>query len=54
MISGGTSYVAGFRYASVSGSRNYNTSTYTTGPSDPFGTANTDAEQMSEYATYTP
>jgi subtilisin family serine protease len=54
MISGGTSYVAGFRYATVSGSRNYNTSTYTTGPSDPFGTANTDAEQMSEYATYTP
>jgi subtilisin family serine protease len=54
MISGATSSVAAFRYTSVNGSRNYNSNTYTSGPSDPFGTPNTDAEQMSEYATYTP
>ena len=54
MISGGTSYVAGFRYTNVNGSRTYNSNTYTSTPSNPFGTANTDAEQMSEYATYTP
>jgi hypothetical protein len=32
----------------------YNTNTYTSGPSDPFGgSTTTDAEQMSLYATYT-
>ena len=54
MISGSSSYAAGFRYASVSGSRAYNANSYTSGPSSSFGTANVDAELMSIYATYTP
>jgi thermitase len=53
MISGSSSYVAGFRYAIVSNSRAYNANTYASGPSNPFGTASIDGEQMSEYATYT-
>ncbi len=52
-MSGSTSYVAGFRYDSVAGSRAYNVNTYTSGPSNPFGSASTDSEQMSLYATYT-
>jgi hypothetical protein len=51
MISGASSTVAGFRYTTVSGSRWYNTNTYPT-PSNPFGAATVDGEQMSEYATY--
>jgi subtilisin family serine protease len=54
MISGPTSGVAGFRYASVSGSRSYNSNSYSSGPTNPFGTVKVDNEQMSEYATYTP
>jgi hypothetical protein len=54
VISGASSGVAGFRWSSVAASRVYNTNTYTSGPSDPFGGAiTTDAEQMSLYATYT-
>jgi thermitase len=53
VISGGSSYVAGFRYASVSGSRVYNLNSYGSGPNSPFGNASTDGEQMSIYATYT-
>jgi subtilisin family serine protease len=52
-ISGASSSVAGFRYDSVSGSRYLNSNTYTSGPSNPFGSASTDSEQMSLYATYT-
>jgi hypothetical protein len=37
----------------VSGSRDYNANSYASGPSNPFGTVTTDAEQMSLYATYT-
>jgi hypothetical protein len=54
VISGGSSNVAGFRYASVSGSRAFNPNSYSSGPSSPFGSASTDGEQMSIYATYTP
>ena len=55
VITGATSDVAGFRYDSVSKSRVYNTNTYTSGPSNPFGgSLTTDSEQMSLYATYTP
>ncbi len=38
----------------VTGSRDYNSNTYTSGPSNPFGSFTTDSEQMSLYATYTP
>jgi hypothetical protein len=53
VMTGATSYVAGFRYDSVSASRDYNSNTYTAGPTNPFGTPNVDAEQTSLYATYT-
>ncbi len=53
VITGGSSDVAGFRYTSVSGSRDYDANSYTAGPSDPFGAFSTDGEQMSLYATYT-
>jgi hypothetical protein len=53
VLTGGTSNVAGFRYGSVSRSRDYNTNTYTSGPSNPFGTPSVDSQQMSLYATYT-
>jgi subtilisin family serine protease len=53
VISGGTSNVIGFRWKGVSGARALNSNSYSTGPSDPFGTATIDSEQMSVYATYT-
>jgi Subtilase family len=53
VISGASSNVTGFRYSNVTGSRAYNTNTYASGPSNPFGNATIDAEQMSVYATYT-
>jgi subtilisin family serine protease len=53
MISGGTANVAGFRWNSVAGARAYNTNSYSSGPSNPFGTPTIDSEQMSIYATYT-
>ncbi len=53
VISGNTGGVAGFRWNSVSQARAYNTNTYSSGPSNPFGTATVDSEQMSIYATYT-
>ncbi len=55
VISGASSDVVGFRYDKVSGSRDYNANTYTSGPSNPFGgSLSTDNEQTSLYATYTP
>ena len=51
--SGASTYVAGFRWKSVSGARAINTNVYTSGPSNPFGSATIDSEQMSIYATYT-
>jgi thermitase len=54
VITGASSSVAGFRYDYVSGSRYYNANTFTSGPSDPFGSVTIDGEQTSLYATYTP
>ncbi|HEV2980323.1 MAG TPA: hypothetical protein VGX51_02745 [Solirubrobacteraceae bacterium] len=44
----------GYAFASVAGSRAYNTNTFSSGPTNPFGTASKDAELASIYATYTP
>ena len=54
VITGSTTNVAGFRYDSVANSRDYNNNSYASGPSNPFGSVNIDAEQTSLYATYTP
>lgn len=51
LISGGSKYVAGFRWSPVPNARAYNPNTYTSGPTDPFGTPIVDNEQMSIYAT---
>ena len=54
VITGEGNDVAGYRYDTVAGSRDYNANTYSSGPSNPFGsTVTTDGEQMSIYATYT-
>jgi hypothetical protein len=53
-ITGASSNVAGFRYDNVTGARDYNANTYTSGPSSTFGTPSVDNEQTSLYATYTP
>jgi hypothetical protein len=53
IISGGSNNVAGFRWNSVSGARALSQDNYSDGPSNPFGTASIDSEQMSVYATYT-
>jgi subtilisin family serine protease len=51
VITGGSGGVAAFRYSSVSGSRDYNNNSYSSGPSNPFGSSfSTDSEQMSLYA----
>jgi hypothetical protein len=52
VITGGASNVAGFRYDSVAGSRDYNANAYASGPSNPFGSPTVDGEQASLYATY--
>jgi hypothetical protein len=54
IISGGTSGVAGFRWDSVANARDVNSRSYSSGPSNPFGSFSVDGEQMSLYATYTP
>ena len=51
-ITGATSGVAGFRYDSVAGARDYSANTYASGPTNPFGAVTTDSEQFSLYATY--
>jgi hypothetical protein len=51
-ITGASSNVAGFRFDSVAGSRDYNADTYGSGPSNPFGSVTTDRVQASLYATY--
>jgi hypothetical protein len=53
VITGATAGVAGFRFTSVSGARDYNSNSYASGPTNPFGTVTADAEEMSLYATYT-
>jgi hypothetical protein len=54
VMTGPTASVAGFRFDSVSGSRDYNANPFVSGPTNPFGAVTTDSEQMSVYATYTP
>ena len=54
VMTGTTAGVAGFRWDSVAGSRDWNANAYASGPTNPFGTVTTDAEQTSLYATYTP
>jgi subtilisin family serine protease len=53
-LTGSTANVAGFRFDTVAGSRDFNNNLYNSGPSNPFGSYKTDSEQMSIYATYTP
>jgi hypothetical protein len=54
VMTGATAGVASFRWDSVTGSRDWNTNTYASGPTNPFGAVTTDAEDTSLYATYTP
>jgi hypothetical protein len=54
VITGATAKVAGFRYDSVAGSRDWNANPYASGPTNPFGAVTTDGEQTSLYASYTP
>jgi hypothetical protein len=54
IITGATSGVAGFRFDTVTAARDYNANTYTSGPTELFGTVTTDNEQASLYATYVP
>jgi outer membrane protein assembly factor BamB len=54
MISGVSQYVAAERYISGPRAEDYNTNTYTSGPSNPFGSFKTTNEKMSLYLTYTP
>jgi hypothetical protein len=54
VISGASSNVAGFRWNSVSRARALSSDLYSDGPSNPFGSAKIDSEQMSIYATYAP
>jgi hypothetical protein len=54
ILSGAISRVAGYRYENVAGARWFNRNVYASGPSNPFGEAFADSEQMSLYATYTP
>ena len=53
VITGNTARVIGYCYDSVAGARDYNNNTFTSGPSNPFGTPSTDDRVMSLYATYT-
>jgi hypothetical protein len=53
VITGATQYIAAEYFDSVANAEDYNTNTYTSGPSNPFGSFNTTNEQMSLYATYT-
>jgi subtilisin family serine protease len=54
VMTGPTASVAGFRFDSVSGSRDFNSNPFASGPTNPFGAVTVDSEQMSIYATYTP
>src|SRR2546422_592767 len=54
VLSGATAKVAGFRFAKLAGSRDHNSNKYIAGPSNPFGSVNADAKQLSLYATYAP
>jgi hypothetical protein len=53
IISGVTKRVAAESYEPVKNAEDYNTNTYTSGPSNPFGSFKTTNELMSLYLTYT-
>jgi hypothetical protein len=53
-ISGATAGVAAFRYDSVASAMDYNANLFTSGPSNPFGTATVIGLQPSLYGTYAP
>jgi RHS repeat-associated protein len=53
-IDGSETEGMGYKYDEVSNSRAYNTNTFSSGPTNPFGTATKDSRQASIYATYTP
>jgi hypothetical protein len=54
VITGNTGKVAAEHYDKVANAEDYNTNTYTSGPSNPFGSFKTTSEEMSLYATFTP
>jgi len=53
VITGASQNVAAGRYDNVSGAQDYNSNTYTSGPSNPFGSVTHSDEQLSLYASYT-
>jgi hypothetical protein len=52
LITGNTGKVAGERWDTVKNAEDYNSNTYTSGPSNPFGSFKTTNEEMSLYATF--
>jgi hypothetical protein len=52
VITGNTGKVAAEHYDKVTNAEDYNTNTYTSGPSNPFGSVKTTSEEMSLYATF--
>jgi thermitase len=52
-ITGSTTEGMGYAYDNVTNSRAYNTNTFASGPTNPFGSSTKDSEQASIYATYT-
>lgn len=54
VLTGASNRVAGFRYDRVARSRDFDSDTYASGPSSPFGSVKSDGKQTSLYATYTP
>jgi thermitase len=53
-ITGASTEGIGYVYENVAASRAYNANPFTSGPTNPFGSATKDSEQASLYATYTP
>jgi hypothetical protein len=52
IITGNSGKVAGERWDTVKNAEDYNSNTYTSGPSNPFGSFKTTSEEMSLYATF--
>lgn len=52
IITGNSGKVAGERWDSVPSAEDYNSNTYISGPSNPFGSFKTTNEEMSLYATF--
>jgi hypothetical protein len=53
VITSGPGGVAGYRYDTVAAAGAYNANSFAFGPTNPFGTATGDGQQISLYATYT-